>query len=271
MQPHILITGGTGLIGSRLTELLLRKGYNVAHLTRSKTGNEPVKTYRWQISKNVIEPGAIENAEYIIHLAGANLATRWTESRKEIILKSRTDSSYLLFQKLQLMPHKVKAFIAASGINYYGANKGDILMTEDSPPGDDFLAYVCREWENTVKKIDKLNVRRVQFRMGVVLSNNGGAFPKLMMPVKFGFGAPVGSGSQYMSWIHIDDLCNMYIKSIEDNNMQGVYNASAPEPVTNKEFTRKAAKIAHRPFFMPSVPSSMVKLALGEMAVTVWC
>ncbi|MGK7394987.1 MAG: TIGR01777 family oxidoreductase [Candidatus Cyclobacteriaceae bacterium M3_2C_046] len=270
MPKHVLITGGTGLIGSRLTDLLVKKGYDVAHLSRSKTGYERIKTYKWEISKNVMEPEALEKAEYVIHLAGANLSgQRWTESYKETILKSRTESSYLLFQKLQLIGHKIKAFIAASGISYYGADSGPQLVHEDYASGDGFLAYVTREWEKTVQKINKLDMRVVILRTGVVLSTRGGALEKLSIPVKLGLGAPLGSGKQYMSWIHLDDLCNMYIKAMEDSKLQGVYNAVAPQPVTNDTFTRTAAKVLGKPYFLPRVPSFAIKLAVGEMGSVV--
>lgn len=269
MAKHILITGGTGLIGSRLTEMLIEKGYEVAHLSRSKTGAKDIKTYRWDIKKQIIEDGAVENARAIVHLAGASVAgKRWTDDYKEIILKSRTDSSYLLYQRLQTTNHNLEAFIASSAIGYYG-DAGDKICTEDSPSGEDFLAYVTREWEAKVQLVDKMGVRRVQLRTGVVLSEKEGALPKIMQPIKLGVGAPLGSGKQFMSWIHLDDLCNMYIRAIEDTDMKGIYNAVSPNPVTNRDFTKIAAKVAKKPFFMPSVPVFALKLALGEMAATV--
>lgn len=269
MAKHILITGGTGLIGNRLSELLIEKGYKVAHLSRSKTGAENIQTYRWDIKKQIIEEGAVENARAIVHLAGASVAgKRWSEDYKETILKSRTDSSYLLYQRLQSSNHSLEAFIASSAIGYYG-DTGDKICTEDSPSGEDFLAYVTREWEAKVQLVDKLGIRRVQFRTGVVLSEKEGALPKIMQPVNLGVGAPLGTGKQFMSWIHLDDLCQMYIRAIEDTEMKGIYNAISPSPVTNREFTRMAARIARKPFFMPAVPAFALKLALGEMAQTV--
>jgi hypothetical protein len=265
-----LITGGTGLIGSRLTELLIKKGYEVAHLSRSKTGAEPVKTFRWDIKKQIVEKGAVENARAIVHLAGANVAGgRWTDSYKEMILKSRTDSSFLLYQRLMQSNHEVESLIASSATGYYGGDAGYKICTEDTPSGDDFLAYVTREWEKKVQLIDKLGIRRVQFRTGIVLSMKGGALPKIMQPVKLGAGAPLGSGEQFMSWIHLDDLCEMYLRAIEDTEMKGIYNAVSPGPVTNKDFTKIAARTVKKPFFMPAVPAFALKIALGEMALTV--
>lgn len=249
--------------------MLIEKGYDVAHLSRRKTGSEAIKTYRWNIKKQIVEDEAIEKARAIVHLAGASVAgKRWSEDYKETILKSRTDSSYLLYQKLQSSNHSLEAFIASSAIGFYGA-AGDKICTEDTGSGEDFLSYVTREWEAKVQLVDKLGIRRVQFRTGVVLSEKDGALPKIMQPVNLGLGAPLGSGKQFMSWIHLDDMCQMYIRAIEDTDMKGIYNAVAPNPVTNREFTRIAARIAGKPFFMPAVPEFALKLALGEMAQTV--
>jgi uncharacterized protein len=269
MPNHILITGGTGMIGVRLTEWLSNRGHNVAHLSRTRTGREKVKTYTWQISKNVIEAGAIENADYIVHLAGANIgAKRWTESRKEELEKSRTESSYLLYQKLRILRHKVKAVVAASGVGYYGSENGSLMLTEDSPPGNDFPANLAVKWEDSVSKIRKTKVRLVRYRAGAVLSTTGGMLKKLLPVVRAGLSAPLGNGSQYLSWIHVDDLCQMYLKAIEDDTMDGVYNAAAPNPVTNKEFMKALAKAAKRPFILPPVPPLALKLAYGELGAS---
>jgi uncharacterized protein len=270
MAKHILITGGTGLIGTKLTHLLIERGYDVAHLSRTKTGAEEIKTYKWDIKKQIVEEGAVEKARAIVHLAGASVAgKRWTEDYKEIILKSRTESSFLLYQRLQQVNHGVEAFIASSATGYYGGDAGDKICTEETRAGEDFLAYVTREWESKVQLVDKLGIRRVQFRTGIVLSEKGGALPKILQPVKLGVGAPLGSGKQFMSWIHLDDLCEMYIRAIEDTNMEGIYNAVSPNPVTNKDFTKIAAKTVNKPMFLPPVPAFALKLALGEMALTV--
>ena len=266
MANHVLITGGTGLIGSALTKMLLSKGYNVAHLSRSRSGDEKVKTFTWQVSKNVVEPGAIENADYIIHLAGTNLTSkRWTAAQKEKMEKSRIETSYLLYQKLHLLKHKVKAVVSSSGINYYGADSQELMVTEESPAGTDFLAQLCVKWENTVSKIAKLKIRLVQFRTGPVLSREGGMLKKLVPLAKSGLASPIGTGKQYISWIHIEDLCRLYISALEDDTWNGIYNAVAPEPVTNKEFMKILAKVAKRPFFLPAVPGFCVKLLYGEM------
>lgn len=271
MSQNILITGGTGLVGTRLTEMLLEKGYQVYHLSRSGDNKQTVKTYVWDVEKKEIDPEALASADYVIHLAGAGVADkRWTKSRKEVILKSRTESAQLLHDAIaQLGSHQIKAFIAASGINYYGEDTGSVEMIESRPKGNGFLADVTQQWEAAVDNIKKLNIRVVKFRMGVVLSKKGGALVKIVQPIKFGAGAPLGSGQQYMSWIHIDDVCRMYIYAIENEKIEGVYNAVAPHPVTNEQFTQSAAKVLHRPLFLPNIPAFAIRLVYGELASAV--
>lgn len=266
-KHHILIAGGKGLVGSRLTELLLEKGYKVAHLSRTKTGYEKVETYLWQPDRNRLEPGAVENASHIVQLAGANLGEkRWTESRKQELLKSRTETTRFLVLKLQTLRHRVKGFISASGINYYGADTGDQVMREADPPGKDFIGQLCLQWETAAFKANELGMRTVTLRCGLAISKRGGFLKALMPLAKAGLSAPLGSGKQYISWIHIDDLCHIYIKAIEDEGMEGAYNAAAPMPVTNKEFMKTLAQTLGRPFFAPPAPAIAIKLALGELA-----
>ncbi|MFP4088737.1 MAG: TIGR01777 family oxidoreductase [Cyclobacteriaceae bacterium] len=274
MSKNVLITGGTGMIGQRLTQMLQDKGYEVAHLSRSRPDRSrsghsgPVKTYVWDIQKKEIEPEALQQADYVIHLAGAGVADkRWTESRKKIILKSRTESTRLLHDTLaNLGENRLKAFISASAIGIYGSDTGSAEIHETSPKGDDFLADVTRQWEAVVDEIKRLNIRTAKLRIGVVLSMKGGALPRIVQPVKLGVGAPLGSGQQYVSWIHIDDLCRMIVYALEHEQMDDVYNAVAPGPVTNKELTQTAAHILHKPLFLPNVPGFAIKLAFGEMA-----
>lgn len=271
MDATVLITGGTGMIGTRLTQLLQEKGYTVTHLSRSVSGNEKVKTYQWNIEQQQIAPDALAGVDYIIHLAGAGIADkRWTDSRKELILKSRTESTRLLQESIaKLGNHSVKAFVSASAVGYYGIDTGDAWMTEESPSGDGFAAEVTRQWEAAVDKISQLNLRVVKIRIGIVLSEKGGALPKLTQPIKLGAGAPLGRGGQYMSWIHLDDLCRLFIFALEQHEMQGAYNGVAPHPATNKELTKKAADVLNRPLFLPNVPAFVLKLLLGEMSQVV--
>lgn len=266
-MQNILITGGTGLVGGRLTTLLHEKGYQVAHLSRKHSENNPVNTFVWDIQKGIIEEEALTFPDHIIHLAGANVADRrWTEERKKVILKSRTKSANLLFEKLHSTGHHVQTFVSASAVGIYGIDNGDRLITENSKYGNDFLANVTKAWEACADQMNELGIRVVKLRVGIVLSDKGGALKALSKPIRLGAGAPLGSGEQYMSWIHIDDLCNMFVKAIEDTDMHGAYNAVAPNPVTNETMTEKVAEVLNKPLLLPNVPAFVLKLLLGERA-----
>jgi uncharacterized protein len=263
---RILITGASGLIGTRLVFQLFQKGYDVSVLGRAKKTGQ-VKSYVWDISKRIIEREALQNVDTIVHLAGAGVMDkRWNEKRKKEILESRILSTRLLYEELQKQGHPVKNFISASAIGYYGFDDPDRIFTETDPPGKDFLADVTKQWEGEATKIEDLSIRVVRMRIGIVLSKEGGVLPAMLTPIKFLAGAPFGSGNQFISWVHIDDLCNMFIKAIEDEHMQGAYNAVAPFPVTNKELTYAIAKLARKPILIPSVPNAALKVLLGEMA-----
>lgn len=267
MPNHILITGGTGMVGTRLTELLQEKGYRVAHLSRRRTGTESVKTYLWNIDRNELEPEAIEKAEAIIHLAGANLsAKRWSESVKKILITSRTHSAHLLYEKLKTLQHSVTRVIAASGINYYGTDTGDRVITEEMPPGKGFVSQLCVKWEESTLQFEQLGIRTALFRIMAALSVKGGFLKPILPLAKAGLASPIGHGRQYISWIHIDDLCRMFIKALEDEKIRGTYNAAAPNPAQNKIFMKKLAKTLRRPFFLPNAPGFAVRLVFGEMA-----
>ena len=266
----VLITGGTGLVGSRLTDMLLAKGYAVAHLSRSSGKNPHVKTFLWNVEKGEIDENALLEADYLVHLAGAGIADkRWSAARKREISESRTKSILLIANKLENIPHHIQALVSASGISYYGMDTGAEKVSEQHGVGADFLADVRVAWEAAADAVATLGIRTVKLRTGIVLSNSGGALPQLALPIRWGVGAPLGSGKQYQSWIHIDDLCRLYIKAIEDNTMQGAYNAVAPNPITNAEFTQAVAKCLKRPLWLPNIPAFFMKLLLGEMAAVV--
>lgn len=263
---NILITGGSGLIGTTLTNLLIGKGYSVSHLGRKNQSIPNVKSFQWDINKGSIDIKAIENTDCIIHLAGSNIAgKRWNKDTKREILESRTKSAELLFNTLKNTPNKVKTIISASGSHYYG-DSGNTWMNEESPKGNLFLSDVCKEWEESAKKFSSLNKRVVILRFGVVLSDKGGALKPMANAVKFFVGSPLGSGNQYLSWIHINDLCSIFQMEIEDENMQGTYNATAPNPATNKEFMQTIGKVLHRPIYPFHVPSFILKMLFGEMS-----
>lgn len=266
---NILITGGTGMIGHRLTELLLVKGHKVSYLSRKKEKLPNVEVFQWDIQKGYIEEGALEAADYVVHLAGAGIADkRWTEERKKEIIDSRIQPIELINKNLQEKNIQLKGFISASAIGIYGGDTGDVRLDENSELGSDFLAECTKLWEIHAKKVTSA-ARIVSVRIGIVLSEKGGALPKLVQPIRLGFGAALGSGKQFMSWIHVDDLCEVFVKAIEDEKMQGSYNAVAPNPVTNQEMTSVAAEVLKKPLWLPNVPSFALKLVFGEMGIVV--
>ena len=274
----ILITGGTGMIGKALTAALLEKNYKVVILSRQKiaqqTETRNLSFAHWDIRSMQIDNAAIGSADYIIHLAGAGVADkRWTKKRKQEIVNSRVKGGELLVRALQEIPNNVKAVISASGIGWYGADT-DIPnpnpFKEDDPADSAFLGATCKRWEESLAPILNMGKRLVKIRTGIVLSNDGGALKEFKWPLRFGVAAILGSGKQMISWIHIDDLVRIYIMSIEDQNINGAYNAVAPEPVSNKKFTFHLARINKGQFFIPVyVPSFVLKLVVGEMSIEV--
>ena len=267
MKRRILITGGTGLIGKRLTTMLLAKDYTVRFLSRSKKSIPDVEVFTWNPAEDYIEAGALEDVEAIIHLAGENVAEKaWTEARKKQILESRTLSTRLLAQKLKTQDLRPKAFISASAMGIYGNDTGEALITEGSPFGTDFLAEVTKAWEEETTAISPLGIRTVLMRIGVVLDASGGALEKIAQPIRYGAGAALASGKQWMSWIHVEDVCRMFVYALENEEISGAYNAVGTSPVTNAEFTRQVAKMLKKPLILPNVPTFALKMLLGEMA-----
>jgi len=268
-MTRVLITGGSGLIGSRLTTLLVEKGIEVVHLERSP-GNSPIKTYLWNVEEGTIDASALIGVNAIIHLAGASIGDgRWTARRKAEIVDSRVKSTRLLLQELGNNSHEATTFVCASAVGYYGGECGDEIKGEGDGPGADFLADVCRQWEAAASEMGSLGIRVVRMRTGIVLSPSGGALAPMVTQAKMGFAAPLGSGNQYMSWVHLDDLCRAYIYALTNNLLHGPYNIVAPSPVTNREFTKVLAHVMAKPQFMPAIPSFVLKLVLGEMSALV--
>jgi uncharacterized protein (TIGR01777 family) len=265
-MASILVTGGTGLIGKHLCKLLKQKGHSVSILSRIKSSNS--NTFYWNVEDNFIDPEAFINIDYIIHLAGAGIADkRWTKPRKAELINSRVNSTNLLFQKIKELNPNLKAFISASGIGYYGATTTDKISNEEDKPGNDFISKICTLWEKAANQFNSLHIRTVVFRTGIVLTKKGGAFEKITKPIKLGFGAALGSGHQYMPWIHIDDLCSMYIEAIENQKIKGIYNAVSPEHTSNKSFTKSIAEVLKKPIWLPNIPSSILKIIFGKMAI----
>ena len=273
----IVITGGTGLIGTAITKALVAKGHAVIILSRNpeqqKTSLNNVSFAKWDVTKQEIDYTAIEKAQSIIHLAGAGIADkRWTSRRKNEILESRVKGSDLLVKSLNEVPNNVQAIISASAIGHYGPDKpdSDKEFTESDPHSEDFLGQTCKKWEDSIKPVQQLNKRLVIFRTGIVLSNEGGALIEFKKPLNFGLATILGDGRQVISWIHIDDLVRLYITAMENENFNGVYNAVAPQPVTNKELVLILAKEVRGKFFIPIyVPSFILKWVLGELSIEV--
>lgn len=269
-MTKILISGGSGLIGQGLCKKLLEKGYEVGILSRSKKNLKNISVFSWDIDQNIIDREAINSCDYIIHLAGVNIGEkRWTAKRKQGIFKSRVLSTNLIFNNLDKQNNKLKAFISSSAIGYYGAITRDGIFVETDPPASDFLGETCKAWETAAGKFSNIGLRTVIIRSGIVLSKKGSALAKLISLTQKGLGAAFGNGKQYMPWIHIDDLCNIYIKAIEDNKMSGVYNGVSPENISNKSFTKKVAKSLNKKLWLPNIPSLILKLYLGELAVMI--
>lgn len=270
MTKKVLITGGTGLVGTALTELLVEKDYTVTILTRDKnlTSKHPNIAYSyWDINKGVIDKEELLSANYMVHLAGAGIADKpWSEKRKKEILDSRVAPIKLIYNSLKNNPNQLKAFISASGVGYYGAITTNTIFDETAPAANDFLGKTCLQWELAVDELNDLSIRTVKLRTGIVLAKNGGALPKMMQPFKFSLGAALGSGKQIMPWIHIDDLAQLYVAAIENDNFNGAYNAIARN-VSNKDFSKILSKTMNKPFWLPNVPGFMLKFFLGEMAV----
>lgn len=275
-QPStILITGGTGLVGSRLTQLLVAKGYQVIILSRKPepgTGTNP-SFAKWDVDKGYIDENALALADYIIHLAGAGVADkRWTEKRKKEIVDSRVKGSALIAEALKTKPNKVKAVISASATGWYGSdpapNPGGFVETDKPDPG--FLGQICSAWEAAIDPVAETGKRLVKLRIGIVLSEKGGAFVEFKKPVRMGIAAILGNGQQVVSWIHIEDLCRMFIYCLEEEKTAGVFNAVAPNPVTNKELTLQIARQLKGKFYIPfHVPAFLLKMMVGEMSIEV--
>ncbi|MFZ4398648.1 MAG: TIGR01777 family oxidoreductase [Bacteroidales bacterium] len=266
-MTKILISGGSGLVGTQLSKKLKEKGYQVAIISRKSNKDKEIPIYAWNIEKHEIDIESLEKTDYIIHLAGLGIGEkRWSGKRMQLIIDSRVNSAQLIFDKIIENNINIKAFITASAIGYYGSISCEKIFTEIDPPAKDFQGECCRLWEAAADKFGETGIRTVKIRTGVVLTKKGGALEKMLIPVKMGIGSALGSGKQYIPWIHIDDLCGIYIKAIEDEMMQGAYNAVTTDYKTNFEFTGLLAKILKKPFFFPAVPAFIFRLIFGKMS-----
>jgi uncharacterized protein len=268
-HTNVLITGGSGLLGRRLTDALLEKGYQVSHLGRKQGKDARVKTFLWDVTKGKIDEQCIDAADVVVHLAGAGIADKkWTEDRKKQIINSRAASIRLIYNLIQKRPNKVNSIISAAAIGYYG-NRGDELLTEESGPGKGFMPECCVAWEEAADEGKTLGLRVVKLRTGVVLDKKGGALPQMAMPVKLFAGAALGSGRQWVPWIHWQDAVGIYLAAIENIHLTGAYNMASPLPVTNKQLMKAIARQLNRPLWFFDVPALVFKILMGEMSIII--
>ncbi|MBL4705638.1 MAG: TIGR01777 family oxidoreductase [Flavobacteriales bacterium] len=263
-QEKVVITGGTGLVGLSLTKHLVKKGYKVVHLSRTRNSKGKVKVYLWDYTKGYIEKNALDNCSHLIHLAGAGLADeRWNFKRKKVLIESRVDSSAFLCKYVREHNIPLKTYITSSGINLYD-NTTDRIHDEDSPATEEFLSKLVVHWEKASLALNDY-CKVAQVRTSAVLEKNGGALGKIAGVVKVHFGAPLGSGKQWMPWIHHHDLSRFYAHIME-NELVGPYNALASEHITNAEFTRLLAKVLGKKMFLPKISASVLQASYGEMS-----
>lgn len=275
MRQTVLITGGTGLVGKALTNLLVEKGYKVIILTRNAKNKEQrdnVSYANWSVEKQEVDIAALQEADHIIHLAGAPVVEKkWTAAYRKEIQDSRTESSRLIIEALKNNDNKVKTVASASAIGWYGPDDDNTLpFTEEAPADESFLGQTCKLWEESIEPVTTLGKRLVRFRIGIVLSNGGGALAEFKKPLRFGAAAILGSGKQMVSWIHIDDLCRMFMAAVENEDLSGSYNAVAPNPVSNKLLTLTLARAMKRKFFIPMhVPAFVLRIMMGQRSIEV--
>jgi len=266
-MKKILISGATGLVGKKLSKKLHERGYKVEILVRSKDQESDFKSYLWNYEKGVLEEGALDNTYIFIHLAGATISKRWTESYKKEIYNSRINSAQFIYEEMQKQNIHPEAVISSSAAGIYGQTTSQTIFTEKDPAADDFLGKVCKNWEEKALQFRNLGSRVVCVRTSTVLSEKGGALEVLKKPIELNVGAVLGTGDQYFSWIHIDDLVNIYVKAVECVTIDGAYNASAPDFVTNKILTKTIADHLGKTIWLPNIPKFVIKTALGEMSV----
>lgn len=268
----VLITGATGMIGQELVKVLHQNNVKVNYLSTSKDkliSKDNYKGFYWNPEENEIDINAFDGVSVIYHLAGATVAKRWTTSYKKEILESRIIPTQLLFSTLKNHPNKVTQIISASAIGIYPDSLGAIYNEENKGVDDSFLGEVVQKWEAAVDVFKSLDILVTKIRIGIVLSNKGGALPQMVTPIKYGVGAAFGSGKQYQSWIHIEDLVSIFYYT-QVGELEGVYNAVAPHPVTNATLTKEIAKVLKRPLWLPNIPKFVMKAILGEMHILVF-
>jgi uncharacterized protein len=266
-MAKILISGGSGLVGRAISQLLLQKGHEPVWLSRQGGRKEGINSYQWDIQKGTIDERAFEGTDHLIHLAGAGIADRrWTKKYKQEIIDSRVKSSELLYSTVERGGSGIRSLTGASAVGYYGSGQSEHVFEENDAPGDDYLANVCVKWENSYRNFQTSGIRTTILRTGVVLARNGGAYSRMLPPFRLGLGATPGSGRQYFPWIHIADIAAMYVESCLNENIHGAYNAVAPQIITSRQFTEALAASLGKPFFLPAIPAALLRLVMGESA-----
>ncbi|MCB9446831.1 MAG: TIGR01777 family protein [Flavobacteriales bacterium] len=268
---NILIAGGTGLIGRHLAVQLHASEHQVFGLSRQPKAIPPfTRMFAWDPDRHIIDQDATTNIDVVINLAGKSLSdNRWTNANQQEMINSRVNATLTLYEALKANDSKPSLYIGASAVGYYPTENPQANHVETDPPSDKFLGQCCVQWEEAHATVSSLGIRSAIFRIGVVLSKEGGAFPLLYKPVKLGLGAALGTGRQVLPWIHIDDLCRMLSWPINNTRVHGTYNAASPNPTTQLEFSRALAKVAGKPHFLPAVPAFLLKIVLGRKAVIV--
>lgn len=269
MKKQILITGATGLVGKKLIAALQQDGHSITILARKNKPVKNVKVYLWDVYNQKIDPECMQGIDTVIHLAGEPIADKkWTKERKQQIIDSRVMSTKLLYKTIRETEAPVTTFISASAVGYYG-DREDEILTEESSNGTGFMAHCCKLWENAVDEGKSLNLRIVKFRIGFILAKKDGALTSFDKPIRFFVGAPLGTGLQWIPWVHIDDIISMFKTATDDLAFRGVYNACAPFPVTNATLTRAIAKALRRPVWPLKVPEKVLEMILGKMSTVV--
>ncbi|MES2132397.1 MAG: TIGR01777 family oxidoreductase [Bacteroidota bacterium] len=263
----LLITGGTGLIGKALTKKLLKQGHNVRILSRTPSPNSKIPSFFWNVESQEMDDKAFDGIDHLVHLAGIGVADkRWTDKRKQEIIDSRVNSMKLISDTVKQKGIQLKSFVGASAIGIYGMETSDTVFSEEDKGSKDFLSETCELWEKSYTDISILANKTAILRIGVVLSKQGGALERLIPLFKKGLGSAIGNGKQYMPWIHIDDMVSVIMEGLFNEQFKGIYNAVAPEHITNATFSKQLAQVLSKPFFMPNVPAFAMKLVFGEMA-----
>ncbi|WP_417358429.1 TIGR01777 family oxidoreductase [Flavobacterium sp.] len=266
---RVLITGATGLVGNELVSLLLNRGIQINYLTTSKSKVRKDDSYTgfyWNPEKGVIDEDCINGVDVIIHLAGAPIAKRWTDSYKKEILNSRTVTTNMLYNLLKNKENSVHQFISASAIGIYPDSMEEVYSEDNAQVDNSFVGKVVEKWEEAVNRVKELKIRVAKIRIGLVLSAKGGMLAELEKPVSYGVGSAFGSGKQIQSWIHIEDLTEIFFH-VMNNEMEGVFNAVAPYPVSQNDLVKCVAKVLKKPYFMPNVPKFVMRIVLGEMSM----